>query len=111
MIPARMVSGEPFEVTFSFKSSFDTPFDLTGFTAKSELRNQREKGAVLLTILNNSPYLSRPQTGQIKLRLPASVTSQFTFNTAVLDMVVTNGTDGIRSDLIAIELEQGVTKL
>lgn len=111
MIQAFMVAGEPFEAVFNFKLDAITPLPLTGFSAKSELRNQREGGAVLLIFENDSPEFVRDEAGgQLTLKIPASDTILLDFQKAVLDVWITNGVEGARSQPIEITFQRGVTR-
>lgn len=111
MIRAFMVSGEPFTATFNFKLDAITPLPLAGFSAKSELRNQREGGAVLLSLDNDSTEFVRDDDGgQIILQIPASTTIALDFQKAVLDVWITDGVRGVRSELIEITFKHGVTR-
>ena len=111
MIQAFMVAGEPFHVFFNFKLDASTPLPLDGYVAKSELRNQREGGAVLLCIEDNSPHFERDSSGgQLRLKIPASVTINLDFQKAVLDAWISNGVEGVRSEPIEITFKRGVTR-
>ena len=106
-----MVAGEPFTVICNFTIDATTPLPLDGFVARSELRNQRENGAVLLSIENDSPFFQRDlQGGQVRLDIPASTTINLDFQKAVLDVWITDGVRGARSDTIEILFKRGVTR-
>lgn len=111
MTAAFMVAGEPFQAFFNFKLDAMTPLPLTGFTAKCELRSQRENGDVLLAVEDDSPYFERDiDSGQLRLTIPAAVTIDLDFQKAVLDVWITDGVRGARSDTIHITLKRGVTR-
>lgn len=106
-----MVAGEPFTVIWNFKTDATTALPLDGFIAKSELRNQRENGAVLLSIEDDSPFFTRDLSGgQLRLEIPPSITIDFDFQKAVLDSWITDGVRGARSETIEIFFKRGVTR-
>lgn len=111
MIQAFMTAGEPFEAVFNFKLDANTPLPLNGFVAKSELRNQRESGAVILSIEDASPFFTRDLSGgQLRLEIPSSITIGFDFQKAVLDVWISDGVRGARSETIEIVFKRGVTR-
>lgn len=111
MIQALMVCGEPFEVFFQIKSDAVTPKPITGYAAKIELRNNRENGALLHSFDDNSPEISRDDAaGQVRLKISALTTSTLKFQKAYLDLWLSNEVDGVRSAVVAVTLERGVTQ-
>lgn len=111
MIQAFMTAGEPFEAVFNFKLDANTALPLAGFVAKSELRNQRESGAVLLSVEDDSPIFERDLLGgQLRLKIPSSITIAFDFQKAVMDVWITDGVRGARSEPIEITFKRGVTR-
>jgi hypothetical protein len=111
MIKAFMVAGEPFEAFFNFKLGAATPLPLAGYTAKCEVRNQRENGNVLLAVENDSPFFERDnEGGQLRLKIPAAITIGLDFQKAVMDVWITDGVNGARSDPIEITFQRGVTR-
>jgi hypothetical protein len=112
MIDAQMIGGEPFEVFFNIKNDATTPKPIAGYTAKIELRSEREGGALIATFNDDSAEIVRNDAqGLLTLKIPSQQTIGFLFKTAVMDLWLTNGTDGVRSDSIRITLERGVTRL
>ncbi|WP_331352561.1 hypothetical protein [Cellvibrio sp. UBA7671] len=106
-----MVAGEPFTFICNFKTDATTALPLNGFTARSELRNQREGGAVLLSVEDDSPFFTRDlDGGQLRLEIPPSITIGLDFQKAVLDVWITDGVRGARSDTIEIIFKRGVTR-
>jgi len=113
MIKAVMVAGQPFKAFFNFEINSNpiVPLPLAGFSAKCELRNQREQGNVLLSVTNDSPFFERDNDGgQLILKIPASSTINFDFKKAVLDVWITDGATGVRTESIEITFHRGVTR-
>lgn len=73
---------------------YNTPIDLTGFTARMQVRSKIDSAAVLVELTTENSYITISNINKtITLTIPATVTSGFTFSTAVysLELVSSGG--------------------
>ena len=73
---------------------YNTPVDLTGFTARMQIRSKIDSDTVIQELTTENGYIIINNTNKtITLNLPASITSQFTFSSVVysLEMVSSGG--------------------
>lgn len=83
-----MVQGATFEKTFEWKDSTKTAINLTGYTARLQIRSDTDSSTTLieLTTENGRITLNDPTSGSIKLYISAADTAALTFNTGVYDL-------------------------
>jgi hypothetical protein len=83
-----MVQGATFEKSFEYKDSSKTSINLTGYTARLQVRSDTDSSTTLidLTTENNRITLNDPTTGVIQLYISAADTAALTFNTGVYDL-------------------------
>jgi hypothetical protein len=83
-----MVQGATFEKAFEYKDSTKTSINLTGYTARLQVRSDTDASTTLieLTTENNRITLNDPTTGVIQLYISAADTAALTFNTGVYDL-------------------------
>lgn len=108
-----MVSGEPFTVYFEyFQNDETTPFPLTGYTFKAQLRKQKPfNGEVIEEWTELSPEVNINELGGVvTLSIPGSETLAYEFITGYLDGLIQKDPDGVRSLTLRIELDSGVTR-
>lgn len=73
---------------------YNTPIDLTGFTARMQVRSKVDSAAVLVELTTENSYINISNINKtITLTIPATITSGFTFSTAVysLELVSSGG--------------------
>lgn len=73
---------------------YNTPVDLTGFTARMQIRSKIDSDTVIQELTTENGYIIINNTNKtITLSLPASITSGFTFSSVVysLEMVSSGG--------------------
>jgi hypothetical protein len=73
---------------------YNTPVTLTGFTARMQIREKIDSTTVIQELTTENGYISVNNTTKtITLTLPASITSAYTFSTAVysLELVSSGG--------------------
>ena len=118
MLKADMISGEDFELRFEFftegatsSPNDDVVKDITGYTARAEMRLSSTGGKVLTTWIDGSPNMTRNDpAGTIVLTIPHDVTPPYDFSVAYIDILLSGPNDGVRSDAIEVTLDRGVTK-
>ena len=83
-----MVQGATFEKAFEYKDSTKTSINLTGYTARLQVRSDTDASTTLieLTTENGRITLNDPTTGIIQLYISAVDTAALTFNTGVYDL-------------------------
>lgn len=110
MIKADMVAGEEFGVDFEITLN-GAPSSIAGFDAKIQLRDTSNEGKELASWNDSSPEITRDDAnGIVSLNIPASVTNQFKFKTAYMDLLLLKTPEGRRSAELQITLHRGVTR-
>lgn len=110
MIKADMVAGEAFGVDFEITLN-NAPSSIVGFAAKIELRDTSNEGKVIGSWDDSSPAITRDDAnGILSFNIPASVTNQYKFNTAYMDLLLLKAPDGRRSATLQISFVRGVTR-
>lgn len=95
----NLVAGDTLEMTVSMVKADNTPFDLTGYTAKSQIRKTVDDSVVLaeFTVMNGPLGTD----GKIKLRVEAAETEIFRINpTSVYDVEITNTADTTKRTIL-----------
>lgn len=109
MLNDVMVAGEPFEIEFEVLEN-ELPKNITAFTASITLRKNSRAGEVIASWSDASPQVTRVNAaGKVTLAIPAPTTRTYDFNVAFLDVLLLNGDAGIRSEIMKITLDKGVT--
>ena len=73
---------------------YNTPIDLTGFKARMQVRSKVDSSTVIIELTTENNYIVINNVNKtINLAIPATITSGFTFSTAVysLELVSTGG--------------------
>lgn len=110
MTKVSMVAGEKFEIKFTFKDS-GVAQNLTGWTAKIDLRLSSEGGELIESWVDGYPELSRDDTnGIVRLTIPSSKTNKYKFNLGFMDILMLHEPDGRRSTVLSVQLKRGVTR-
>lgn len=84
----KMNQGETYRHTLYWKDENDQPIDITGFTARMQVRAKTNSPEVLLelTTANGGVILSNPVAGELKLYVSATVTEAFSWIAGVYDL-------------------------
>lgn len=105
-----VVAGEPIGIAFTVKVS-GVPDDLTGWTAKIQMRENSALGNLLSQWVDGDPEITRNDAaGRIELLIPASTTKDYSFVMAFIDLLILNDADGRRSAKLQLILDRGVTR-
>lgn len=83
-----MVQGATFEKAFEWKDATKVAINLTGYTARLQIRSDTDSSTTLLelTTENGRITLNDPTAGVIQLYVSAADTAALTFNTGVYDL-------------------------
>lgn len=110
MIEKTLKAGEPFVLKFRRKQS-GVNASITGIAALIELREAKPDGKIIAAWNDESDELTRDDNGGlVVLTLPPSFTNTLKFTVAYTDLLLLTDPDGIRSDLIKINLHRGATR-
>ena len=89
----------------------DVVADLTGWTAKIDLRLSNQNGKLIESWVDASPDILRIDAeGVVRLLIPAGKTNSYKFNIGFMDLLLLHVADGRRSTTLQIELDRGVTR-
>jgi hypothetical protein len=90
---------------------YHPPVDLTGFTARMDIRETLDSDEVIHTLTTeNDGIVLGDAAGTIDLLIPAATTEDFDFNNAVYDLELINGAVVTRLISGAITLSKEVTR-
>lgn len=106
--------GVEFPISWIFKIDANTPKNITGFTVLIQIRPTKTSSTILASYTESSPQVTfTPLVGRVDLVLPPSVTSAFTFKTAVMDCWIRDGidTDGDRGGVVELVYDTGVARI
>jgi hypothetical protein len=89
----QIIQGETYNKIFPWKAGASSasviPVDLTGCTAKMQIRSKVNSPDVLLELsTQNSKIILSGITGEVKISLSASETSAITWNSGVYDLKI-----------------------
>jgi hypothetical protein len=71
---------------------YNTPINLTGFTARMQVRSKIDSTTVIVELTTENGYIVIDNTTKtITLNIPATVTAAFTFATAVYSLEILSG--------------------
>ena len=84
----EIVQGATFLVNLEWQSSNGTPINLSGYTARMQIRPDHSSTTVLLELTtgNGRITLNTPSTGGIELKVTAADAENITFTTGVYDL-------------------------
>lgn len=103
--------GATFIHKLTWKDSLGVVIDLTGYTAKIQIRDKP-----LITVLcelsteNSKILIDAPATGQIILTIPATETGTFDWKTGMYDLEMTNGDVVTRLCQGTVKVNKSVTR-
>lgn len=80
--------GDTYVRTFTWRNSAGTPYNLTGYTAKMQLRTAPDAGA--LYTFENSYFAFDGVNGSVTVTLPATETAAFEFDILSYDIEIRN---------------------
>jgi len=110
MIEKTLKAGEPFVLSFRRKQS-GVNASIAGIAARIELRVEKPDGKVIAYWEDDSPELTRDDGGGlVVLTLAPSFTNQLKFKVAYTDLLLLTDPNGLRSDLVKINLHRGATR-
>lgn len=111
-----MVQGATFEKAFEWKDASKIAINLTGYTARLQIRSDTDSSTTLLelTTENGRITLNDPTTGVIQLYVSAADTAALTFNTGVYDLELQHTASGrtIVDNIVygSVSLRKNVTR-
>jgi len=85
--------GTTFSRTFTWKDNSNNPINLTGYTAKLEIKDF--KGNLLETLTSGSGITLGGSSGTIAVSIAAVVTTTFTFDSARYDLKMTDASGNV----------------
>lgn len=105
-----------FQKTFIWKDGRGRPINLTGYTAKMQIRERNDDTSPVLLELTteNGQIVITPLAGKVELKIPGSVTDPLTWKTAYYDLMLIPATgidDAIRLVEGSVRVSPGVTEL
>lgn len=80
--------GDTFTRTFTWRNSAGTPYNLTGYTAKLQLRTAPD--AEVIHTFENSYFTFDGVNGSVTFTIPASETAAFTWSVLSYDLELRN---------------------
>lgn len=111
MLSDTITGGVEYTITWLFKTDSVTPKDLTGFNVLVQIRERIYSSDFIVEYTELSPQIIFvPEDGSVVLSLTPNETSNFSFKKAVMDCLVSNSTDGDRSELIELSHYSGVSR-
>lgn len=104
--------GTTYDQTLTWKTQADVPINLTGSTARMQLRQSPESSTALLNLTTeNGGITLGGSAGTVRLLITATQTALLTFNVAVYDLEIVSSS-GVVTRLMkgSITLDPEVTK-
>lgn len=93
----KIEQGATFRQKLTWQSDSGTPINLTGYTARMHIRSNVKATDILLELTTENGRISLTQlTGEINLLIDAVVTAGITWNSAVYDLELVNGSEVVR---------------
>lgn len=87
-----MEQGATFKRTITITDDTGTPWDLTGYSARMQIRNTIDAASTELDISTTSGEITlTPASGIVTVEVPATDTANLTFDTAVYDLEIEDG--------------------
>lgn len=105
-------AGATFNLTVTYTDSGGTPIDLTGYTARMQIRaNPADPGSTFELNTTNGRIVITGPTGLLTLLISAADTGALTLTTGVYDLIVTSA-GGVVSRLLQgdVTVDAAVTK-
>lgn len=103
--------GATFQKTVTWKDSAGDEIDLSGYSARMQIRARKSSTTTLLSITDADYITLGGAAGTVAISIPASVTADLDFRRAVYDLELVSG-GGIVYRLIegTVELSKEVTR-
>lgn len=104
--------GATFRKTFVWKDSNETPIDITGYTARMQLRRKKSSTtAEHSATTENGGITLGGALGTVDVLIPATTTADFSWTTGVYDLELDDGT-GVITRLVegGVEVSKEVTR-
>jgi len=102
--------GATFRVTLTWNDENGTPTDLTGWSARMQIREDIDDAATLHSMVSPTDITLGDAAGTIELLITATDTEAFTFETATYDLEMVNGTEVTRLVKGTVKLIKEVTR-
>jgi hypothetical protein len=83
--------GATFEKTVTWKDSDGNAVDLTGYTARMQIRRSKSSTTTILSITTDDAITLGGTAGTVAISIPAATTATFTFRRAVYDLELVSG--------------------
>jgi len=95
-LDVECVQGATFYLNLEWQASNGTPLDLTGYTARMQVRESHDAATILieLTTENGRISLNTPSTGGIELRISADDAEGITWTSGVYDLELVHDSGG-----------------
>ena len=109
----KINQGETFRYTLNWKDEAEVAINLTGYTARMQIRATPESSAILasLTTENGGINITNALTGEFKLFISATDTSSFNWVAGVYDLeMVAPNTDVIRLLAGSVSVSKEITR-
>lgn len=98
-----IVRGDTWQQDFIYESPADTPVDLTGYSARLQVRKARFSDSTLLALSSDDGDITLDDEGNIQVTATAAVTALLDFSTARYDLELTSA-GGIVTTLLEGEV-------
>lgn len=83
----KIYQGQTFSLSFIWKDELGTPIDLTGYTARMHIRAAVKAATTLIELTSENGHISiGPAPGQVKLEIPAAVSTPIVVPSGVYDL-------------------------
>lgn len=89
----QLQQGADWDKLLTVKDTQETPaiIDLTGYTAKLQIRKEKGSRVVLYEATEVSGLTITGASGTIRILIPSATTANFNFQSAVYDMIIDSG--------------------
>ncbi len=103
--------GSTFQTVITYKDSNNDIVDLTGYTARMQIRRRKTTDTPYLSISSDSEIVVGDAAGTLTITIPAATTAALDFKRAVYDLEVESA-GGIVTRLLqgTVELNKEVTR-
>ncbi len=89
----KIEQGATFQALYTWKDSTGTPVNLTGWTARMQIRPSVKSATIYLELTTENTYITLGGTaGTISIDVPASITEDITWECGEYDLELVNGT-------------------
>lgn len=102
--------GETFTRTFTWKDSNGDVIDLTGYTARMQIREELEDTSVIVDLTTGSGITLGGVAGTVKIVIDATTTAAISSGSGVYDIELVNGAEVTRFLEGSVEFNGNVTR-